>query len=108
MSDIQKFIRIAAKRNSAKEYTIGRFRVLRSLLDRFRRKAMEEGMSGNVILEAFLNGYLNSHPAVLSMIDQWIRDTTGETPESRSPKMNRRDLDEIYAAARRGMIFEEE
>lgn len=68
---------------------------------------MEEGLSGNVVLEAFLNGYLNSHPAVLAMVDQWVRDT-GETPEPRSPKLSRRDLEEIYTAASRGIIAEEE
>lgn len=69
---------------------------------------MEDGLSGNVVLEAFLNGYLNSHPAVLAMVDQWVRDTTGEAPEPRSPKMSRRDLEEIYAAASRGIVVEEE
>ncbi len=108
MSDIRRFIRIAARRNEAEEYTVMRFRVLRSLCDAFRRRTAEEGISGNVAIEAFLQGYLSSHPAALAMVDQWVRDTTGEPPEPRSPKMSRRDLEEIYAAAGRGMMAEEE
>lgn len=108
MSDIQRLIRVAARRNSAEEYTVIRFRALRSLVDRFRRKTTEDGVSGNVVLEAFLRGYLDSHPAVLSMVDQWVRDSVGEGVEPRSPALTRRDLEEIYAAASRGMANEEE
>ncbi len=108
MSDIQRLIRIAQKRNAAEEYTEIRFRALKSLTARFRRKAMEEGLSGNVVLESFLQGYVDSHPAVLAMIDQWARDNIGEEPVRRSSKMSNRDLEEIYAAARRGIMIEEE
>jgi hypothetical protein len=107
MSEIRRLIRVAARRNSSEEYTVMRFRALRSLVDRFRRKTMEEGVSGNVVLEAFLRGYLDSHPAVLAMVDQWLREC-GEEPEPRTPRLSRSDLDEIYAAASRGMIGEEE
>ena len=108
MSEIQRLVRVAAKRNSAKEYTTIRFRALRSLVDRFRSKAEAEGMSGNVILEAFLTGYVNSHPSVLAMIDQWIRDESKEIRERRAPKMSQREIAEIYAAAKCGLELEEE
>ena len=84
-----------------------RFRVLKSLIDRFRRKTNEDGVSGNVVLEAFLHGYLNSHPAVMAMVDQWIRDT-GEEPPDRKHAMSRSDLREIYAAARGAIATDEE
>lgn len=69
---------------------------------------MEEGVSGNVVLEAFLRGYVESHPAVLAAVDQWTREAYPEQEHARGPAMNRRDLDEIYAAANRGMMAEEE
>jgi hypothetical protein len=108
VSELQRLIRVAARRNSAEEYTVVRFRALRSLVDRFRRKAVEEGVSGNVVLEAFLRGYVESHPAVLAAVDQWTRESYPEQEHARGPVMNRRDLDEIYAAANRGMMAEEE
>lgn len=108
MSEIQRLIRVAARRNSAEEYTVVRFRALRSLVDRFRRKAVEDGVSGNVVLEAFLRGYVESHPAVLAAIDQWTREAFPEREAPRGPVMSRRDLDEIHAAANRGMMAEEE
>ena len=105
MSDIQRLVRLAARRNSADEYTMVRFKALRVLVDRFRRRCVEEGMSGNVIIEAMIEGYLGSHPAVLAMIDQWMRDHEREEVSHRKiPKLGKADLDEIHAAARSGMM----
>jgi hypothetical protein len=59
-------------------------------------------------LEAFLRGYVESHPAVLAAVDQWTREAYPEEAASRGPVMSRRDLDEIYAAANRGMMAEED
>lgn len=108
MSKIQRLIRVAAARNSAEEYTVMRFRVLRSLVNRFRRVTMEEGISGTVVMEALLNGYLDSSPSALAMVDKWVRDAKKGTSEPRTPRLNRRDLEEVYAAARRGMVMKEE
>jgi len=109
VSKIQQLIRIAALRNKSQEYATMRFRVLKSLIASFRRKTMEDGLSGNVVIEAFLRGYLNSHPAVMAMVDQWVNTEMGEDPpERRSPKLSKRDLEEIYAASARGMSAKEE
>lgn len=108
MSEIQRLIRLAARRNEAEGYTQMRFKVLKSLVASFRRKTVEDGLSGNVLIEAFIRGYLNSNPSILALIDQWIRDTTGEVPDRRSPKLSKRDLEEIYAASSRGLSVNEE
>ena len=108
MSEIQRLLRVAAGRNVAKDYTVARFRVLRSLIDRFRRRCAEEGHSGNVVLEACLSGYVNSHPAVLAMVDQWMRESGAEPTPHRGSQMSKRDLEEIYAASSRGIMTEED
>lgn len=101
MRDLRQLLRIAARRNAADDYTQVRFRVLRRIADSFRRKTHEDMISGNVVIEACLQGYLNSHPAVLAMIDQWIRDNMPEAEETRRvPTMTKRDLEEIYSASR--------
>lgn len=108
MSEIKKLIRVTNDRNRAKDYTLARFRTLRTILSRFRIRTMEDGISGNVVIEACMNGYVNSHPAVLAMVDQWIRDTTGEEPPVKTPSLNKKDLNEIYAASQRGLKFDDD
>lgn len=108
MDEIQRLLRVAARRNTAGEYTAIKFRLLRSLAEQFRHRASEDRISPNVVLEAVLMGYVNHHPAVLAMIDEWIRQERPEVGEPRAPKLSTRDLDEIYAAAGSGMISDEE
>lgn len=107
MDEIQKLLRVAAKRNAAGDYTDVKFRILRSLVDRFRRQAMEDRVSGNVIIEAVLRGYVEKHPAVLAMLDKWISEEQPEQREVPRPRMSKKDLAEIYAAAGSGMIEED-
>ena len=108
MSEIQRLLRVAARRNEAGEYTFAKFRVLRTLNEEFRRRAAEDRTSPNVIFEAFLRGYVNHHPAVLAMVDQWIRDEGMEPPEQKAPRLSKADLDEVYAAAASGMIADDD
>lgn len=108
MPEIQKLIRLANERNVREKFTLARFKVRRDLLDRFRRRTAEDGLSGNVAIEAFINGYINSHPAVLAMVDQWMRDHAATPRPSKAQKMGRADLDEIYAAASGAMTNSEE
>lgn len=107
MDEIRRLIRVAARRNSAEEYTVAKFRVMRSLYERFKERAASEGVSPTVIFEAVLKGYVENHPGVLAMIDQWVRDNVPSKPEKKAPKLSKRDLEEIYAAAGSGMIDEE-
>ena len=105
MSDIRRLLRLAEKRNTAGEYTSTRFRVKRTLDASFRRACVEDNVSPNVVIEACLRGFVNRHPAVLAMIDQWIRDEGRERPDERTgPRMSRSDIAEIYAAARAGSL----
>lgn len=109
MSEIKRLIRVTAARNEATEYTSGRYRVLRRLHDRFKSKAAQESISPNVVLEAMIRGYINDHPAVLAMIEQWIKDEGLEKKSGKGAKPANRELDEIYSAiADGGMIVDEE
>lgn len=104
MSEIRRLLRLAEKRNTAGEYTSTRFRVKRTLDASFRRACMEDSVTPNVVIEACLRGFVDRHPAVLAMIDQWIRDEGRERRDDRTgPKMTRSDIAEIYAAARSGL-----
>lgn len=105
MDEIRRLLRVTARRASADQYTSLRFRLLRSTSDRVRELCEQDGMTVNALLEAFLDGYVHRHPAVLALIDQRMRDV--DVPEKRGPKMSKRDLDEIYAAAGSGMVEEE-
>lgn len=108
MDEIRRLLRVAARRNSAREYTAIKFRLLRRLSDAFRRQCAEDSVTPNVVMEAVVQGYVDRHPAVLAMIDEWVRRERPEEPEKRSPKLSKRELEEIYAAAGSGMIDAEE
>ncbi len=109
MSEIKRLIRVAQRRNSANEYVAVGARLLGTLNDRFRKRLAEDRISFPVFLEAVVRGYVSHHPAVLAMIDQWMRDEKVDRPvEAKSPKFSSRELDEIYAATGSGMVDEEE
>ena len=59
-------------------------------------------MSTNVLFEAVVRGYLNRHPAVLAMVDQWKRDEGRDGDPT--PSLAKRELDDIYAALGSGKI----
>lgn len=107
MDEIRRLIRVAARRNSAEEYTVAKFRVLKDLNLRFKERAAQDGLSPPVIFEAMMRGYVNQHPAVLAMLDQWIRDNLPEYKEPKTPRLSASDLEEIYAVADSSMIDEE-
>ncbi len=106
MSEIQRLLRVAARRNEAREYGSIRVRLLKTEIEEMRRRLLEDGVSANVLFEAVLRGYVNKHPAVLAMLDQWQRD------EGKEPKpvknLSGREIDDIYAELGGGMIDEEE
>lgn len=108
MDEIRRLLRVAARRNSAEDYTAIKFRVLKTLGQAFRRQCAEDSVTPNVVMEAVLRGYVNRHPAVMAMIDEWIRQERPEEPERKSPRLSKRELEEIYAAAGSGMIDVEE
>lgn len=106
MSEIQRLLRVAARRNEATEYGSLRVRLLKSQLAALREQLEADGMSANVLIEAVVRGYLLRSPAVLAMIDQWKRDElpeTGKDPGS----LKKRELDDIYAELGSGMLEDE-
>jgi hypothetical protein len=108
MSKIQKLLQIANKRNKANEYCELNFRLLKTLKRSFKNHAKENNVSMNVIMEALIRGYVRDHPAILAMIDQWMRDEKIEDKKQHIPKLNSNDLKEIHAAIQSGMIIEED
>jgi hypothetical protein len=88
-------------------YTSAHFRVLRTLYDKFRRMAMEDGVSPHAVVEAVVSGYVNRHPAVLAMIDQYIRENYSDR-EVKGPKLSKRELAELYAEIGSGIIEDKE
>jgi hypothetical protein len=107
-SNIQRLLHITKGRNKFKEYTSINFRLLKTLKNEFRKHAKENNTSMNVIIEAIVRGYVRDHPAVLAMIDQWMRDEGIQEKPQSAPKMNKNDLDEIHAAIKSGMFIDED
>ncbi len=106
MSDIQRLLKVAARRNEAGEYGTLRVRLLKVQIEALREQLLQDGVSANVLVEAVLRGYLSRHPAVLAMLDQWRRD---EQKEQRSTKsLSSKDVADIYAELGGGMIDVEE
>jgi len=104
MDRLQRLLRVAASRNAATEYGGIRVRLLKSQIGAMREQLEKDGMSANVLFEAVLRGYINRHPAVLAMIDQWKRDEHVAQREIRS--LNDRDVADIYAELGSGIIEE--
>lgn len=64
-----------------------------------KEKLRRDNMSMPVLVEAVLRGYVNNHPAVLAMIEDWIRERDSSMAGDRPRLFRRRsDLDEIYGA----------
>lgn len=102
MSEIQRLLRVAARRNKASEYGSIRIRLLKTQIESLKQRLLEDGVSACVFFEAVLRGYLDSHPAVLAMLDQWQRDEQAEKKAEKS--LSRKDVDDIYAELGGGMI----
>jgi len=98
MSEIKRLLRMTIDRNAATEYISSRYRIKKKLQAAFLRKAAQESISANVILEAVIRGFVSDHPAVLAMIDQWIKDEGKARDDSPGPRVKKSELDEIYAA----------
>ncbi len=108
MSDeIRRLVQVAARKGGDLNYTGVRFRVLRTLYDKFCRMAAEDSTSPHAVIEAVLSGYVNRHPAVLAMVDQYVRDNYAER-EARGPRLSKKELNELYAEIGSGMIEEKE
>jgi hypothetical protein len=105
MSEIQRLLRVAARRNQASEYGSIRIRLVKTQIESLKQRLLEDGVSANVLFEAVLRGYLDSHPAVLAMLDQWQRDEQAEMKTEKS--LSRKDVDDIYAELGGGMIGED-
>lgn len=108
MDEIQRLLRVASGRNKAGEYMSMKFRLLKTLNEQVRAQLEEDRITPNVLLEAVLRGYVNRHPAVMAMVDQWIRDEVPEREEPKVPALSKKDLNDIYSAAGSGMVSDEE
>lgn len=95
MSEIQRLLRVAARRNEAGEYGSIRVRLLKAEIEALRETLSADSMSLNVLFEAVVRGYINRHPAVLAMVDQWKRDERPSDPEQKS--LRSREIADIYA-----------
>lgn len=102
MSDIKRLIRVADNRNRAEEYAEVKFKVLRTLKKSLVVRLADDRISKTAFFEAVVKGYVDRHPAVMAMVDQWIRENTPEGREPRSPSLRRSEIDEIYAEISRG------
>jgi hypothetical protein len=102
MSKIQRLLRVAARRNQASEYGSIRVRLLKSQIETVRQRLLEDGVSANVLFEAVLRGFIDKHPAVLAMLDQWQRDEQKERKSEKS--LSRKDVADIYAELGGGII----
>ncbi len=105
MSDIQRLLRVAARRNRAGEYGSVRVRLLKTQIEALKEQLLRDGCSANVLFEAVLRGYLDRHPAVLAMLDQWKRDEQKESA-SHTKTLTARDVADIYAELGGGTIEE--
>ena len=106
MSEIQRLLRVAARRNEAGEYGSVRVRLLKAEIEALRETLASDGMSANVLFEAVVRGYINRNPAVLACIDQWKRDEL--PPERETKPLRSREIDDIYAELGGGTIVEED
>jgi hypothetical protein len=106
MSDIQRLLRVAARRNEAGEYGSLRVRLLKTQIEALREQLLRDGASANVLFEAVLRGYLERHPAVLAMLDQWKRDEQPESQRS-SKSLTNKEVADIYAEIGGGMVGDE-
>lgn len=102
MARVQRLLRLAAARKSALEYASIRFRIARPLRDSLQARCREDGIQVPALLEALIRGFVTKHPAALAMVDQWVRDEglTKKAPEG--PRIDDRELAELYAAIARG------
>lgn len=96
--NIDRLLRVAAARNKRHEYTILKVRTLRTTLGELRRRCQEDGITLPALVEALVRGYNNKDPSALAMVDHWIRDEGLEREPPRGPSLNKRDLEEVYAA----------
>jgi hypothetical protein len=105
MSEIQRLLRVAARRNQAGEYGSIRVRLLKTQIESLKQRLLEDGVSANVLFEAVLRGYTDRHPAVLAMLDQWQRD---EQPEKKKAEksLSSKDVADIYAELGGGILEE--
>ena len=101
MDEIRRLLRVAAERKARSEGEVVRVRLNRELNHQLRERLDEDGIALTVFMEAVCRGYVRRHHAILAMIDQWIRDERPDSERS-GPKLNSKDLDEIYAAVRDG------
>lgn len=104
MSEIQRLLRVASRRNKAAEYGKIRIRLLQTQIDALRAMLKEDGVSANVLFEAVVRGYLMRDPAVLAMIDAWARDEKKQAKEAKS--LSKGELDDIYAELGSGILDE--
>ncbi len=107
MDEIRRLLRVTRDRNEAPNYVSRRFRITREMDTRLRQLTAEDGLSVNVLFEAIVRGFIERHPSVLAMIDEYRRRLEPEGSGKPTPKMSRRDLDEIYAAAG-GVMMDED
>ncbi len=107
MSDIQRLLRIAARRNEAGEYGALRVRLLKKQISALRKRLAEDGLSANVLFEAVLRGYVERHHSVLAMIDQWKRDENVKEPPP-TKHLSSKEVADIYAELGGGTIGDEE
>lgn len=108
MSDIQRLLRVAARRNRREEYGTLKVRLLRSDIQALREALADEGMSASVLFEAAARGFIRRHPSMLAMVQEWMRDQGLEPRAEEGRRPSNRELDEIYAAIGGGMIDDEE
>lgn len=59
------------------------------------RKLQEEGLHLSVLLECVVDGFMNNHPAVMAMVDDYRRSVSAVVDATR-PRLTERDLDGIY------------
>lgn len=103
MSDIQRLLRVAVRRNEAGEYGVLRVRLLKHQISSLRKQLSNDGMSANVLFEAVLKGYLERNHSVLAMLEQWKRDEQPENVRSASI-LTKREVADIYAEIGGGII----
>lgn len=107
MSEIRRLIRVTRDRNRAEEYTSVRVRLLKTDLVAMKAQLKIDGLSPVVLFEAVVRGYIDRHPSVLAMVDQWIRDS-GREPVSNTKNISQRELDEILTDLGSAAMTEED
>lgn len=85
---------LAERRPSAK----ARFVIDADDLKLVKEKLKRENIALNVLCEAVLRGYVNNHPAVLAMLDDWMRARQDHMVGGK-PKLFKRksELEDIYS-----------